>query len=56
MDNVDWRNKSSEDWKWKIKKSAEDDVENLSFQHDNASEQDKIKLETKEDDIVEIYD
>ena len=44
----------TENEKLRLEKSAEDDVANLSFQHDNASQQDKIKLEIKEE--VEIYD
>ena len=57
MDNIDRRNKLSESWKWKItfEKSVEDDVANLIFQHDNASEQEDIKVEIKEEDI-EIHD
>ena len=41
--------------KLRLEKSAEDDVANLIFQHDNASEQEDIKVEIKEEDI-EIHD
>ena len=45
----------AENEKLRLEKSAEDDVANLIFQHDNnASEQENIKVEIKED--VEIHD
>ena len=44
----------AENEKLRLEKSAEDDVANLIFQHDNASEQEKIKVEIKE--VIEIHD
>ena len=45
----------AENEKLRLEKSAEDDVANLIFQHDNASEQEDIKVEIKGEDI-EIHD
>ena len=44
----------AENEKLRLEKSAEDDVANLIFQHDNASEPEKIKVEIKE--VIEIHD
>ena len=44
----------AENEKLRLEKSAEDDVANLIFQHDNASEREKIKVEIKE--VIEIHD
>ena len=45
----------AENEKLRLEKSAKDEVANLIFQHDNASEQEDIKVEIKEEDI-EIQD
>lgn len=45
----------AENEKLRLEKSAKDEVANLIFQHDNASEQEDIKVEIKEEDI-EIHD
>ena len=42
----------AENEKLRLEKSAEDDVANLMFQHDNVFEQEKFKVEIKEE--VEI--
>ena len=44
----------AENEKLRLEKSAEDVVANLIFQHDNAFELEKIKVEGKE--VIEIYD
>merc|ERR1719510_2221247 len=44
----------AENEKLRLEKSAEDVVANLIFQHENASELEKIKVESKE--VIEIHD